>query len=219
MSGPTLEDVAAARESARLRVEAAVERIGELKPLWRAAGAEHREALEELARIDLALSTAKRAHLVGAAVAALGVETSEAPVIVAQRTVGLPEVYELAALDARGAGLYLHRPPHRSGGAKAHAIRDVHVPPPVIELVDADTRGVPNDVQKARRLRLAELVGTGAEYEVRRVYGAEGLVHWQGRGAGDFGAGSGSIKPLPPPGGGRWRWLKVRDQSTLASEN
>lgn len=44
-----------------------------------------------------------------------------------------------------------------------------------------------------------------------------GLVGWEERGRGDFGAGSGSMKPKPPPGGGRWRWLKLREQEALTA--
>lgn len=224
MSGPTLAEVAAAREAARERVEAAVSAIAELEPRWKAAGREHRVALEELARIDLAMGTAKRAHMIMAAAHELGVELGEEPpVVVVPKSVGLPEVFELAAL-ADGVGLYLHKTSVRGRvRGKAHAIRKVHVPQAVLDVVadrDAD-RGLglrPKAEVDAANERLEELTAKGARYTVRPVYGSEELMAWQAHGKGDFGY-DGPVKPLAPPGGGRWRWLKVADQSELVSAN
>ena len=213
----TLEQVAAAREAARLRVEAAVSRIGELEPDWKAAGVEHRAALDELARIDLALSTAQRAQLITSALEATGEEYEGAPVAVVGQAHRLPLVFELVAVRD-GVGLYLHRPEksHRYQG-KTYALREQDVPQEALEAIDAR-------MDSLTRLRavLGEQ-GKGVDHGLfGRVHPKEtsGMVEWQARGKGDFGY-NGTLKPLAPPSGARgWRWLKVADrQSTLASGN
>lgn len=224
MSEPvTLEQVAAARESARQRLSVALAAVAELRGPFEEAKRAARELEDELAHIDLALGTAKRAHVVQAAVGTLGVETEDPPVVVVQPVhgIGLPDVFELTAIGPGGVGLYLHRRTRGRGG-KTHAVRERYVPKPVLDVLaeQAALKGVAANAELiALRERLEALTSKGAAYEVKRVYGSDELVAWQEKGRGDFGAGSGARKPLGPPGGGRWRWLKVGEQAALASEN
>lgn len=218
MSAVTLQDVATAREAARVRVAAAESALKALEPEMNAARAELGSAREELARIELALRSAQRAHLIAVAVDALDVETSEPPLIVVQQRLGLPDVYELAALDAGGRGLYLHKAERMGrGGGKAYALRREHVPAEVLEVLaerEALRGGMTsrNAELIALRDRLETLTSPGAVYEVKHVHGSEELTVWQAHGKGQFGY-DGAMRPLPPPTGeGRWRWLKVAEQ-------
>lgn len=225
MSEPvTLEQVAAEREKVRRRLERSRELVALLTPDYEEARRNVREDEGALARVELALRTAKRAHLIAAAVEALGIETDDPPIIVVSQRVYLPDVFELAAVTDGGVGLYLRRAQRQGrGGGKTHALRTVHVPQAVLGVLAEQAAltkvlGVNNGERIALRERLGELTSPTAVYEVGHVHGSEELVSWQDRGKGDFGAGSGARKPLPPPGGGRWRWLKVADgQAELAA--
>lgn len=224
----TLEQVAAARETARLRVEAALAARAALQPGWEAAGRELSTAQTELQHIELALKTAQRAHLVGQAVEALGIDTGDPPVVVVPggHSGALPDVFELAAVSSTGGvGLYLHRTSYRRRTTgKTHAILLAHVPQAVTDVL-AELEGMSKvggtDVRAALDAayeRLEELTLPGARYETRPLHRSE-LMQWQARGRGEFGH-DGARKPVPPPGGGRWRWLKVADsQSALETGN
>jgi hypothetical protein len=211
----SLAEVAESRERWRAEIEAAEVEVEETKAPYLRAVARLENARRELQRTELALNTAKRMHLIGQAVEALGVQTDEPPVVLAKRWEGetVPRVYELVALGSNGEGLYRHVPSrsHRYEG-KAHAIRARWVPEEVKRVQVQD-----KSVRLSEREAALQALGLrrSAALEVRPVHGTPDLWYWQERGRGDFGDGSGSLKPTPPPSGGRWRWLKVNEQQEL----
>lgn len=208
----TLEQVAAAREEWRAAVASAQAALDHARGPYEAARGRLGNAQRELARTELALATAKRAHFIAAAVRDTGIETDDPPVMLAQRWTGeaLPRVYELVALSREGVGLYAWRPErsHRYEG-KTHAIRAEHVPEALRAVATVDSYS-----ERVAGLAAAGF-GNGATCDIGPVHNTPELWMWQQRGRGDFGAGSGAMKPSAPPDRGRWRWLKVTEQHEL----
>jgi hypothetical protein len=219
VSVPTLQEVAERREELRLTIEAQQAEVERLRAPYEAARARLSDSREEMERVELALHSAKRAHLIVQAVQEAGLATAEPPLIVVPKSFGLPEVYELTALTGDGlVGLYVHSPERKSRG-KTRAVRARWVPAEVLEAIDE--LGWTDKCE-----RLAELGITRGTFQrgggkvghgqsLSRVYDSEDLVEWQEQGTGDYGYGSGPWKPLSPPNGGKWRWLKVREQEEL----
>lgn len=231
----TLADASAAREQARVALEEAKAARDALEPTWKAAIAAVNSRKNELDRIDLALASAKRAHLVVAAMEELGIPTTEPPLVVVPNDSdrALPPVWQLTALSTDGkVGLYVHR----SRRSKMYAIRQEHVSQAVRDahqaIRDAQEErfglgkrfGYSSDEYKTAEreskaklkqlnAELSELVG-GHVQSIGDKSGSD-LYAWESRGRGDFGTGSGALKPLPAPGRGKWRWLKVKEQAEL----
>jgi hypothetical protein len=232
----TLEQAAAERERLRAVLEVAKRHRDELEPKWHAANSAVREAAEDLARLDLAVGSAKLAHLVATAMQELGIVTHDPPMLVGPRGGLLPDVFAAVAVSTEGVVLYARTPRgRRDRRGKDYSIRPAHVPQPVtdklaeLHAIHDQVRGLSRelsrDEQDAQR-KLLRLEVKRAERELAALLGNPhnpgmgprkdvDLHSWETRGTGDFGPGSGAIKPLAPPSGGRWRWLKVREQAEL----
>lgn len=235
----TLASAAESREAARQAHEDAKAVVAALKPKWDAANAAVGKTRNDLARVDLAMASAKRAHLVVAAMVDLGIPTQEPPLVVVptEGANSLPPVWQLTALSADGTvGLYTHRRGRRGG--KMYSIRATHVPE-AVEAKRLERHAAQQDsftlskrfggystpeykaaadASKAELKRLftelCELVGAHVD-QIGLRHDSD-LYAWESRGRGEYGSGSGSLKPLPSPTGGTWRWLKVKEQAELA---
>lgn len=223
MAEATLEEMAQARARGVEQLEAAQAELAALEPGYRAAQAKVGNLQDALRVIEDGMANAKRAYMVDLALREAGLAELVGPVprvIPVQSFRGFDR-YELVAVGPEGTPLYAYE--SSDGKRRRHGGKTYARPPRPgdAEAVAAYEAGA-EERKRARIARGYHRPGDDRERErlprpVREGSGNEGieLVHWEDRGAGDFGAGTGSRKPQAPPEGGRWRWLKVREQEQL----
>lgn len=185
----SLEEAAQARVAAVAEVEAATAARDELSPAYKAAVERVKAAERQVKLLDQGMAGVRKAYAVQAALREQGIETDEPPLVVVQSYFAheLPALFVLVAVAGDGTGLYMSTP------RRSHRYDG-----------------------KRWALRI-ERAPEGTEPERFEKVREAGLVYWDERGKGQWGAGSGSIKPKRSPDGGRWRHLKIREQEELTA--
>lgn len=183
----TLEEAAKARIEAVAEREAAQVALDELRPGYDAAVRRVKDAERRVKRLDQGMEGVRKAYAAEMALRELGIETDEPLFVVVEAHFEseLPRVWHLVAVAGDGTGLYLSTP------RRSHRYDG-----------------------KRWAIRFERAPEGTAPERFERMRDA-GLVYWDERGRGAWGAGSGSIKAKRAPDGGRWRHLKLREQAAL----
>lgn len=187
-----LEEMAQALARGQARLADINERIDAIEPSYYTLVGERNKLKRALTAIEDGMATTRKAYAIKAALDEKTVEYAHPLVVLVETHSGGAEPWFLCAIGTDGTGLYLHTPKrsHRYAG-KSYAI--------------LGSEKTENEGHGPRQ-------GAGRTYDKML---AAGLIAYDTRGSGSFGAGTGSIVPLPPPGGGRWRWIKVTEQDLL----
>jgi hypothetical protein len=194
----TLEEAAQMRAQAVAEAARARQHFNSLKPEYEAASRALSLANDEIKRIDQAMGFVKRNHAINVALSEAGIEYGDARLLIARPGYSTYD-FGLVAIGPEGTGLYLHVPEH----SHRYQGRDHRI---LYEA--ANTHGVAPQASEWDLKR-------GGTRRLDSIERETGLIEWQHRGSGSYGAGSGSMKPKPPPEGGRWKWLKIDEQKAL----
>lgn len=188
-----LGEMAQALARGRARLAEINERIDEIKPSFDALVNERVAVKRAIETIEDGMATTRKAYATKTALSEKTIEYAE-PLVVLVEAYSGAEPWFLCAVGTDGTGLYLHTPKksHRYAG-KSYAILGS-------EKTEGEARGARQGAGRTSDSMLAA-----------------GLISYDTRGRGSFGAGTGSVVPLPPPGGGRWRWIKVAEQDLLTA--
>lgn len=186
-----LEEMAQALARGRLRLSVINEQIDAIKPEFDMLVDQRAEVKRAIEAIEDGIATTRKAYAIKAMLDLKGIAYDH-PIVVMVEAYRGADPWFLCAVGTDGTGLYLNTPKrsHRYAG-KSYAILGT-------ETTETEGRGTRQ--------------GAGRTYD--KMLEA-GLVAYDTRSSGSFGAGTGSIVPLPPPGGGRWRWVKVGEQELL----